>query len=73
MTVTIQLTAAGGDTGPFNLYSDIGAYTSAFATGISKVSLLSGYTSGVVPNGSTVIRVMSNNTVCTNYVDIPIT
>lgn len=73
MTVTIQLTAAGGDTGPFNLYSDIGAYTSAFATGISKATLLAGYTSSAVPNGSGTIRVKSNNANCTNFINIAIT
>lgn len=73
MTVTIQLTTAGTDTGPFNLYSDIDGYISAFATGITRTTLLTGYTSSAVPNGSGVIRVKSNNGVCTNFVNIPIT
>lgn len=73
MTVTIQLTTAGADTGPFNLYSDVDGYSSAFESGVSKASLTLGYTSALVPNGSGAIRVMSNNAVCTNYVNIPIT
>lgn len=73
MTVTIQLTTAGADTGPFNLFSDVDGYTSAFATGISKATLLAGYTSSAVPNGSGAIRVKSNNANCTNFINIAIT
>jgi len=73
MIVVITLTTAGSDTGPFNLYSDVDGYTSAFETGVSKAALLAGYTSTLVPNGTTVIRVMSDNPpVCTNYIDISI-
>lgn len=69
MTVLITLTVAGADSGPFNLYSNLDGYTSAFAVGISKASLLAGYSSSVVPNGTTIIRVLSTGD-CTNYIDI---
>jgi hypothetical protein len=69
MTVTIILTAAGTDTGPFNLFSDLDGFTSAFETGISRASLLAGYTSYVVPNGTNTIRVVSTGA-CKNYIDI---
>ena len=73
MIVVITLTTAGSDTGPFNLYSDVDGYTSAFETGVSKAALLAGYTSVLVPNGTTIIRVMSDNPpLCTNYIDITI-
>ena len=36
MTVLLTLTTAGSDTGPFNLYSDVDGYISAFETGVSK-------------------------------------
>jgi len=73
MIVVITLTTAGSDTGPFNLYSDVDGYTSAFETGVSKAALLAGYTSTLVPNGTTIIRVMSNNPpLCTNYIDVPV-
>ncbi len=72
MIVTITLTTAGIDTGPFNLYSDVDGFVSAFETGVSKASLLAGYTSNLVPNGTTIIRVMSDNELCTNYLDITI-
>lgn len=69
MTVLITLTTAGTDSGPFNLYSNVDGYVSAFETGVSKSALLAGYSSALVPNGSTTIRVKSTG-VCTNYIDI---
>jgi len=71
MTVLITLTLAGADTGPFNLYSDADGYLAPFEVSVSKAALEAGYTSVVVPEGSTVIRVQSNSA-CTNYVDFPI-
>lgn len=68
-SVFIQLTSAGSSTGPFDIYSDDDAYTTPFETGIAKATLLAGYTSVIVPDGATIIRVQSNNSECTNYVD----
>jgi len=70
MTVYITLTTAGADTGPFNIYSDVDGYVSAFETGVSKASLLAGYTSSLAPNGTTIVRVMSASALCTNYIDL---
>lgn len=72
MIVYITLTTAGADTGPFNLYSDVDGYISAFETGVSKAALLAGYTTFVAPPGTTIVRVMSDG-VCKNYIDIPVT
>ena len=72
MTVLITLTIAGINTGPFNLYSDVDGYVSAFEEGVLKSSLEAGYTSYTVPDGTSIVRVMSNGE-CTNYIDIPIT
>lgn len=69
MNVLITLTTAGADTGPFNLYSNTDSYVTAFATGIAKSVLVAGYTSTVVPTGTSTIRVKSTGT-CTNYVDL---
>lgn len=71
MTVVITLTTAGLDSGPFNLYSNLDGYTSAFETGVSRVALLAGYSSSLVPDFTTTIRVISTG-VCTNYIDIPL-
>ncbi len=60
MTVTITLTLAGSDTGPFNLYSDVDGYTSAFQTNVPKGDFLGGgLTTGTVPDGTTEILVRS--------------
>lgn len=72
MNVLITLTTAGADTGPFNLYSNVDNYTTAFDTNISRGILVAGYTSTVVPPGTTAIRVKSAG-VCANYVDITLT
>jgi hypothetical protein len=72
MTVTITLTSAGLDTGPFNLYSDLDGYSAAFETGISRSTLLAGYTTSAVPNGTNFIKVLSTGN-CTNFVFIPVT
>jgi hypothetical protein len=72
MNVLITLTTAGADTGPFNLYSNVDNYTTAFETNISKGILMAGYTSTIVPPGTTAIRVWSAG-ICTNYVNIILT
>jgi len=72
MTVLITLGIAGTDSGPFDLYSNNDGYTSAFESGVSKAALLAGYPSSLVPDYTVVIRVRSNNILCTNYVDIPV-
>lgn len=69
MTVLLTLTTAGADSGPFNLYSNVDGFTSAFETGVAKASLEAGYASSVVPDYTTVVRILSTGT-CTNYVDI---
>lgn len=72
ISAKITLTSAGGNTGPFDLYSNPSSPTShgtLFASGITKNDLLAGYTSDVVPNSTTTIRCKSNNVTCTNYQD----
>jgi hypothetical protein len=70
MTVLITLTVAGFDSGPFDLYSNLDGYTSAFESGVSKASLLAGYSSALVPDGTTIVRVRSVSELCNNYVNI---
>lgn len=71
MTVLITLTTAGADSGPFDLYSNVDGYVSAFETGVSKAALVAGYSSSLVPNGTTTIRIKSIG-VCTNYIDVTV-
>jgi|TARA_R100000081_G_C4820529_1_gene179504 hypothetical protein len=69
MQVFIKLTTAGNNTGPFNLFSDADGFTTAFETGVSKAQLLAGYSIGVVPAGTTIIKVASDS-LCDNSFDI---
>jgi hypothetical protein len=71
MIVLITLTTAGADAGPFNLYSDTDGFVTAFASGISKATLLGGYLSSAVPDGTTSIRIVSTGT-CTNYIYVSV-
>ena len=68
MTVLITLTTIGADAGPFNLYSNLDGYTLAFASGITRLQLLLGYSANV-PDYTTSVRVMSIGN-CTNHIDI---
>lgn len=70
-SATISLTSAGTNTGPFDLYSDVDSFATAFETGVSKSSLLAGFLSTNVPDTTVTCRVKSTGT-CTNYVDMPI-
>jgi hypothetical protein len=72
MTVYLQLTTAGADTGPFLLYSDATGFAAPFETGVTKIDLEAGYTTSLVPVGTTIIRVMSEG-ICVNYIDVPVT
>jgi len=72
MTVLITLTVAGTDSGPFNLYSNLDGYISAFETGLSRATLLAGYSSILVPDFTTIVRVQSIGD-CSNNVDITLT
>jgi len=72
MTVFITLTSAGTNTGPFDLFSDVDGFSSAFETGVPKASLLAGYLSTLAPNGTTVVRVLSTNPLCPGFIDIPV-
>ena len=72
MTVLITLTTAGTDSGPFNLYTELDGYDIPFETGVLKTALTSGYTSTVVPDYATIVRVKSTGD-CVNYIDITLT
>lgn len=71
-TVYIILTLAGTDTGPFNLYSNEDGFTLPFESSIDKPTLEAGYTSVLVPDNTTTIRVCSVNPLCTNCIDLEI-
>jgi hypothetical protein len=65
----ITLTTAGTSTGPFNLLSDVDSYVTPFESNILRASLIAGYTTNLIPDAATIIRVKSNGA-CTNYIDL---
>lgn len=69
ITILITITAAGNDLDNFELYSDTDGYTTPFETGITRAQLLAGYTSVIVPDITTIIRVTSTG-ICINSTDI---
>lgn len=70
MTGIITLTAAGVDSGPFNLYSDVDGYVVPFESLINKAVLLAGYPVDSIPGGTVYVRIKSINPNCSNYVDV---
>jgi len=70
MFVYITLTSAGVDAGPFNLYSNVDGFVSAFATNVPKATLLAGY-SVIAPASTTTVRILSTG-VCTNFINVTV-
>jgi hypothetical protein len=71
-TAVISLASPGAQTGPlFDLRSNADSYANIFESGVTKTSLLTGYTSTSVPDLATIIRVQSTGT-CVSYLDLPI-
>lgn len=64
MNVLITLVSVGNDAGPFDLYSDVDGYVTAFETDVTKEQLLVGYISTSVPDGTTFIKITSTDDVC---------
>lgn len=71
MTVYILFSSVGSDAGPFNLYSNVDGYASPFALNVPKATLLAGYPSASVPDGTTIVRAKSVGA-CTNATDLPV-
>jgi len=70
-TVTLVFSSIGIDADNFSLYTDIDGFTTPFEIGVTRASLLTGYTSTVVPDYTSTIRVQSDFT-CSNYLDLVI-
>lgn len=69
MEAFIQLTTAGNNTGPFNLFSDVDGFTTAFESGVTKAQLLTGFTTALIPDYTTIVKVVSEG-FCENFVNI---
>jgi hypothetical protein len=71
VNIYVTITSAGADTGPFNLYSNVDGFISAFDTNVDKATLVAGY-STTAPVGTTTVRIISIGE-CTNYIDVIVT
>lgn len=73
-TIFIQLTTAGPNTGPFDIYSidSGGIVTGPFETNIPRASLVSGFVSVNVPNNCVRIRLVSKSVACPNVLELPL-
>jgi len=70
MYAYITISNVGADAGPFDLYSDVDGFLSAFETGIPTALLEAGYATNLVPDGTTIIKIQSVNDKCNNFVNI---
>jgi len=74
---SVKITATFGDyvgdtkgpVGPFNLYSNLDGFSEPFEINIPRGTLLSGYTSHVVPRGTSIIRIKTDCWDCKTYTD----
>jgi hypothetical protein len=73
MDAIILLTTAGTDTGPFSIYTNSDGFTTPVETNVPKSSLTTPPGHLVtIPNDATIVRVCSNNPVCTNCIDLAV-
>ena len=72
MNVYVTISNVGADAGPFNLFSDIDGFLSAFESNIPKTDLEAGFASENAPAGTSIIRVRSVNKLCNNFQDVAI-
>lgn len=71
MNVYIQLISAGTNTGPFNIYSDVDGFVTSFENNISKTKILKGFTSVLVPDDTSIIKIVSEGDCSTDvYLDV---
>ncbi len=71
-TIQIQI-QPGSDTSTFDIYTDSDSYTNPIHFNISKNELINGYTSTIVPDNATIIKVSSNSIICPDqFILIPI-
>lgn len=59
MIVFLQLTIAGGDVGPFDIYTDSDNYATAVQSNVTRQTLVTGFNCVVIPDDATIIRVTS--------------
>lgn len=71
MYITVTCPTLGANTGPFNLYSDVNGYTSAFEVGVQGAQLTAGFFTENAPVGTTIVMVQSTGA-CASQAFVPI-
>ncbi len=72
-TILIQIQASLDNT-TFDIYTDSDSYTTPIHYNITKSELESGYTSNIVPDSATTIKISSNSIICPDqFILLPIT
>lgn len=72
-TILIQIQASLDNT-IFDIYTDSDSYTTPIHYNITKNELESGYTSNIIPDNATIIKVSSNSIICPDqFILLPIT
>lgn len=61
----------GANAGPFNIYSNVDGYLSAFETGITAAQLTAGFFTANAPSGTTTVKLYSVGA-CTNATFVPV-
>lgn len=72
MTGIIQILNIGINADNFLLYSDVDGYLSAFESNVSRQSLIDGFPSDQIPNGTKIIRALSTTEDCPVQIDITV-
>jgi hypothetical protein len=72
MTGKITITNIGETEGPFNLYSDVDGYSSAFEAEVTRQELLDGFGTDNLPDGTVSVRATSTSS-CNSSIDIAVT
>ena len=73
MTAIITITTISNNITSLILYSNVDGFVSAFETNVPRSSLISGYSTNLIPIGTTIVRASSAEGPCTNYIDIDLT
>lgn len=72
MTGVITINTIGADAGPFNIYSDVDGFISAFAIDVTRDDLLAGYSTNLIPDNTNEVKINSIG-YCVNSILIQLT
>ena len=71
MFITVKLTIAGEDAGPFDIYTNADGFTTPVLTDVPKEQLQNGIVIEIDETKTSLVRICSTG-ICENYIDVPI-